>query len=674
MSYTRNFNSQNNSQKQGGLTAMINALYDKLDEGKRLVGTDFISLKKLYSIVTSERKKEKNYYQMDINELNSSMDYFSGILDSIIKLRSNDKVGNDVNTLNEIMQLVISELKQIMDSYKEETSKTEEMREKVFEADVGLLGYAGTKVNDLPIQYIEKIVHAKIRNNEKRINSEDVLSLLTSAFDIALLGKNLGDGSKTKQVNLYDYQKLINSTLIPVIDKELNGNIELINNPKVLEIINDLAFTYETEADFEKVQQLYEKVLQLKQFEDEYEYKRIKEKKNEVAEVMSEFSPLDINSMDAIENIMSKIFPIKDAHEGHKKGRTAKYIYKMSGLKKLYSILCVVKMLREDKEINPEGVKISIGKMMCGLAESRAYKGYIIMPIYGTNICLLENFNDKENNAIFVGQSDNLMEAISSSKQTIKKQHGFVDVRHTRSSHGEYSEKLLSVIKNQIKIISRTSEIDKSRDGEHGKTVSQIEKNILHTENLRIQIEEDLIRKIANFGMKEEFSDDEIMQLSEILQKFFGERGIIDIGNIDDFGKGNNDEENDIETDIDSPTETAIETIAETNVKAPKGTVIEVDTETDVETDTGTVIEAVTETDAETDIENDTKIDIENEKLNLPIEHVVKDGSNDAEGEQLLEELKGLISEAKKIDVKIAGLLKRLKEYDASKSNDPIQK
>lgn len=358
----------------------------------------------------------------------------------IAPLIKNYESVKDLNSINEILQTMIEDLdtayipskREDFEIKKEkEKEKIKKEKEKLYAV---ILGNPGTNVDGMSSEYISKIIRRKL-TEEQGINRDDIINVLTMQ-------------SKNMYLDIEEYQKLINDSVIEYLSTNPNG--KKFSNPKVLDIFQSLASSYKIQGNFDKVKEIYEQALRIKTLENTPQYKDLKNNYDKFLEFLEMKSDFDDKRFDSFEDLMKSLTVKFTGDDIFIKGtremppnplpNPPQDIYVMPVEKRLEGLKSLVHSLKRDDE-KYDIVECEVGK--------DAYEGYVILKIENANVSLFENFNE-ENDRIYIVKN----EVIDQVKQLTKNDAGHLDgverVNHTED-FVSYCNRLISKTKRLIR-------------------------------------------------------------------------------------------------------------------------------------------------------------------------------------------------------------------------------
>lgn len=333
----------------------------------------------------------KKQYGITIKDLRCS-----GREISIINLRSliNPLIKNynsvkDLNSVNELLQTMAEDYDTSYITTEKDQSSVGKEKEKVYAT---ILGNPGTTIDGMSSEYISKIIKRKL-TEEQGINRDDIMNVLDMQ-------------AKNMYLNIEEYQKLINDSLISYLTYNSNG--EKFSNPKIFGVFQSLASSYKIQGNFDKVKEVYEQALRIKSLENTQEYRELKNKYEKFLDFMEMKRNFEDKRFDSFEDLMKSLTKkfTKDSIFPSGKGTSpspnpnspilphSNYIMpvgkKLEGFRRLVNAL---KRNNEDYDI----VECELG--------AEAYDGYVIFKIENANVSIFENFNEV-NARIFVVKNE----------------------------------------------------------------------------------------------------------------------------------------------------------------------------------------------------------------------------------------------------------------------------
>lgn len=295
----------------------------------------------------------------------------------------------DLNSINEVLQTMAEDYDTSYVTTEREKKSIEKEKEKVYAI---ILGNPGTTIDGMSSEYISKIIKRKL-TEEQGINRDDIMNVLNMQ-------------AKNMYLNIEEYQKLINDSVISYLSSNQNG--ERFSNPKIFEVFQSLASSYKIQGDFDKVKEVYEQALRIKSLENTLEYEEFKINYEKFLDFMEMKRNFEDKRFDSFEDLMKSLTTkfTKDNIFTHGNGNSSSpnsntptlphnnYVMpvekKLEGFKRLVNAL---KRHNEDYDI----VECEVGK--------EAYDGYVIFKIENANVSILENFNEV-NARIFVVKNE----------------------------------------------------------------------------------------------------------------------------------------------------------------------------------------------------------------------------------------------------------------------------
>ena len=201
-------------------------------------------------LVSNEKltKKERNSLASNIKKqygITMKDLRYSGREISIRNLRSlirplieNYDSVKDLNSINEVLQTMAEDYDTSYITTERDQKSVGKEKEKVYAI---ILGNPGTTIDGMSSEYISKIIKRKL-TEEQGINRDDIMNVLNMQ-------------AKNMYLNIEEYQKLINDSVISYLTSNQNG--ERFSNPKIFGVFQSLASSYKIQGDFDKVKEVY---------------------------------------------------------------------------------------------------------------------------------------------------------------------------------------------------------------------------------------------------------------------------------------------------------------------------------------------------------------------------------------------------------------------------------
>lgn len=354
-----------------------------------LVSNEKLTKKERNSLASSIKKQ----YGITIKDLR-----YSGREISIRNLRSlirplieNYDSVKDLNSINEVLQTMAEDYDTSYITTERDQKSVGKEKEKVYAI---ILGNPGTTIDGMSSEYISKIIKRKL-TEEQGINRDDIMNVLNMQ-------------AKNMYLNIEEYQKLINDSVISYLTSNQNG--ERFSNPKIFGVFQSLASSYKIQGDFDKVKEVYEQALRIKSLENTQEYRELKNNYEKFLDFMEMKRNFEDKRFDSFEDLMKSLTTkfTTDRIFAHGNGNSSSpnpnpnpptpphSNYVMPVKKKLEGFKRLVNALKRDNE-DYDIVECELGK--------EAYDGYVIFKIENANVSILENFNEV-NARIFVVKNE----------------------------------------------------------------------------------------------------------------------------------------------------------------------------------------------------------------------------------------------------------------------------
>lgn len=404
----------------------IPELLSLIDE---LVSNDELTKSQKKSLASQIKKQ----YAITLRDLRYKGKEISiGNLRSLIKpLIENYESVKDLNSINEILQTMTEDLDTAYIPSQREGIGIDKEKEKLYAV---ILGNPGTNIDGMSSEYISKIIRRKL-TEEHGINRDDIMNVLTMQ-------------SKNMYLNIEEYQKLINDSIIDYLSTNPNG--DKFSNPKVFDVFQSLASSYKIQGNFDKVKEIYEQALRIKTLADTPQYRDLKNNYEKFLEFLEMKSDFDDKKFDSFEDLMKSLtvkFTGDDIFTKGTKGispnpspNPPQDSYAMPVEKKLEGLRRLVRSLRRDDE-EYDIVECEVGK--------DAYEGYVILKIENANVSLFENFNE-ENARIYIVKNEMIDQVKPLAKNDAGDLDGVERVNHTED-FGGYCKRLISKTKKLIR-------------------------------------------------------------------------------------------------------------------------------------------------------------------------------------------------------------------------------
>ena len=295
----------------------------------------------------------------------------------------------DLNSINEVLQTIAEDYDSFYFPTEKGKKSAEIEKEKIYAT---ILGNPGTTIDGMPSEFISKIIKRKL-TEEYGINRDDIMNLLIMQ-------------AKNMYLNIEEYQKLINDSVISYLTTNENG--KRFSNPKIFDVFQSLAASYKVQGDFDKVKSVYEQALRIKSLEGNIEYKELKDNYDKFLDFLEMKRNFDDKRFDSFESLMQSLtakftqdkifaqgslnysFPVPTPPQSPHSNYIMPLNKKLEGFKRLVNSL---KRDNEDYDI----LECEVGK--------DAYDGYVIFKIENANVSILENFNEV-NARIFIVKNE----------------------------------------------------------------------------------------------------------------------------------------------------------------------------------------------------------------------------------------------------------------------------
>ena len=405
------------------LTNLINELVNGDNLAEKQKQSLASKIKKSYNMIVQELK---------IDGKNISFFKLTNLINPL--LENYDKV-KKYNSINEVMQQIAEEYRNVSGSSSKEKERTERAIEDVYKV---ILGNPGTSIDGMTSEYISRIIRLKLTENEG-INRDDILNVL------AMQSQNM-------YLDIEQYQKLINDSIIIYLTN--NPNAQQFSNPKVFEIFESLAASYKVQENYDKVREVYEQALRIKSLENTPEYMELKENYErflDYLEMKRNFIDRRFDSFQELMDSLIKTYTSDDIFAKGKQPRTpgpietdppdSNYIMpiekKLEGFKRLINAL---KRIDDKYDI-----------LECQLGRG-TYSDYVIFKIEGANVSILENFETERNEALFIVKNEMIDQIKLLTKREAKSLPGVETVNHIE----EFENYCKNLIRKTLKLIRAT--------------------------------------------------------------------------------------------------------------------------------------------------------------------------------------------------------------------------
>ena len=346
-----------------------------------------------------------------------------------------------IGTINEFLQMLAADFtyEELMDFGTISKARMENEQKMLYSIILGNDGTRIDKKNDTTMtpELIEEVLKRKILANREKgepfgINREDVLSLLEMLTD------------KMYQ-DVDGYQKIINVIISSGLTQ--NGNGEKFTNEKILDVFSGLIKSYEEQGNSSMQEEIYKKGIGITSLKGTPAYEEFEKKYMSFMAIKYDFDSAKFKDFNSLMGALKKNFISKDifsqdnAHttrskSDNPKGKKLDYIMPVKD--KLKAFEETILKLKKD---NPDCdiVDCKIGK--------NSYKGYVIFKVKGTEISILENFNDV-NGRLFVVRDDKIHEVIGKKRQEVRNEDGnVIGVKHVKNLR-HYKENILKAFAN----------------------------------------------------------------------------------------------------------------------------------------------------------------------------------------------------------------------------------
>lgn len=392
-------------------------------------------IKRYYMMYSQEKSKEGKLSVEAVREL------------SELLLSNYDKL-KQYESINETLELMAQNYKMLEEGKEPTTEERKKTDDRIFEIHSKILGNPGSDSEGMSAAYIERIIRDKI-TGEEGINRDDILNLLEQQ------GKNM-------YLDIDEYQRLIKDTVGLIVDLRIsNINIMPLENPRILKILSDLAKSYRAQNKPEESIAIYEKALQLTELQDSVEYQEIKEEYEKTKEyldtVQNKFTFESVRSFEELRQLIAKhmkvtilpeeIFSKENEGDGEHKpqpspGPAPNPTDIMSADEKLKAIQQMLIALQRE---NPA---IKITEVGMGRDE---YESYIILPLEGTHVSLMENFRTERNEALYIIKNEELDKIVTLKKSQVRDLDTVETANHVKT--GNY---VANLIRKTKKIMNMT--------------------------------------------------------------------------------------------------------------------------------------------------------------------------------------------------------------------------
>lgn len=402
---------------------------------------DCAKLKRKIRIFIKEQK-ENNEGKVKINSINK-------IAAELIGLRKQGFENEE--SINEILQ-VIAEEYNILGEVGQEKAK---------EIYKEILGYEGTDCTKMDLDYVREIIYRKIDEIENGEIKPDVINIMADMFE---------SQNPSVIMNMKDYIDIAEDAIIPLIDKENKD----LNEKKILTLLKNIVIQYKTQGNYQRALELSRLGSELVQFKGTAEYEELLKE----LESLELYESLEKNFRTVTIDMQNKTLPeaIRDALAKYnlidvEKGGGDIFLKGVGKEKEEDSDTSIAdKMSVERKleaiehllhEVQKEVPEATIKEIK--VDENGTFKGYIIIPIHGTNVTLFENMNEDENAAIYIvdnSQIENIVGKLT--KQDAKKLPGVESANHTENTETDkdrfksYKNRLCSKTKTILEYPQKT--------------------------------------------------------------------------------------------------------------------------------------------------------------------------------------------------------------------------
>lgn len=392
--------------------------------------------------IASKIKKYYNIYSQENRQLGTlTMDKLNILARALLEDYDSLK---QIDGINETLELIVKDYNLLKEERPELSSKIDEQ---IFNIHVNILGNPGTDVKGMDSEYLEKIIKRKVAD-ENGFNRDDIFNILKQH-------------SQNMYLDIESYQELINNTILPIVDQNIEYNLDTLQNPKVLDILSDLAKSYKAQNNLKQSMSIYSKGLALSRFEDTPEYEELKYEYNSLNEYMSTFSTIAYPDSSTLESFLGSLEKIivpgmeiftKPDGTGTRVTKPdsdpSEPSYKMPTDKKLTAIYLLM------QELKKQDPSINITKLQQG---TDSFSSYVIFPIDNTNISILENINSESNDAIYIIKNESIEDAIKLSRGKAKS----LDSVETANHVEDFNNYLKNLFRKTFNALKETSPSEK---------------------------------------------------------------------------------------------------------------------------------------------------------------------------------------------------------------------
>lgn len=347
--------------------------------------------------------------------------------------------------INETFNLLIEDYNTLSEESNE--LKKQEYNKRIFEIHTNILGYPGTDVKGMPLEYLKIIIESKL-DLENGANRDDIINILSQV-------------SRCAEYDIEKYNKFFDDILIPIVDLDIKNSTTDLKNPKIIEILTEIAKNYKRNGEYDKCKEICEKGLKLKQFKETEQYSELQRESNKIDKAVkvldTNFEKLvDISEINSAEELIeiirkyilegeqeeivtdNKVIPRPDPdpdpvpvpnphHEADK----------MTLEEKCIALFGFLTELRKENP-NVKFTTPSKGK------KGTTWDKYILLPVSSADFTILESFVDEENHRLYMVKNENIEKIDKCSKKSeVINEPGVTCVNHSKHNSKRYEERLM---------------------------------------------------------------------------------------------------------------------------------------------------------------------------------------------------------------------------------------
>lgn len=416
------------------LVEQIKELINQLAEGDESRNKGIASrIKKLYTIYNKEKRLDEKLNEQSTNEIVKAL------------LENYDSI-KQYASVNETFELLVEDYNTLLENSDNDVKK-KKINDRIFEIHRRTLGNPGASVKNMPLDYIKKIIEEKL-DSENGPNREDVINILSQV-------------SKDVTYDSEEYKEFFDDIFMPIIDLEIENNTNNLKNPKIIEILTEIARNYKRNEEYDKSKEICEKGLKLEEFQSTEQYKELQRESEKINKAISlldnNFEKIvdisEINSAEELIEIIKKYILEGEQEKINypKKDPTGKTDIvpnpppptppspPTDGITLEEKCIALFNFLTELKKQN-SNVKFSNpskGK------KGTTWDGYLLLPVSGADFTILEGFDEKSH-GLYMVKNENIENIDKcASKTEAKQQPGVTNTNHSKLNPKGYEKRLM---------------------------------------------------------------------------------------------------------------------------------------------------------------------------------------------------------------------------------------